>query len=283
MNELASVTSYLVVALSSLAVLGLIFVPLERTFPARAQLTFRPLWSMDVAFFLGQHLVWTGAVLTFMASLSAAWHAIAPAVLFASFARLALWQQALTVLLLGDVLLYWGHRLQHRVPLLWRFHRVHHTARHLDWLAAYREHPLDGLYTRTLVNLPAVLLGFPLEAIAGVFVFRGLWAVFIHSNVLLTPGPFKYVFGSPHLHRWHHALTDGVGSNFANLFPALDVLFGTYYEPASSPDAMGAHGPAVETYLGHLARPLIPQQTHHESPVVVLPADLQSVGSRAEP
>jgi sterol desaturase/sphingolipid hydroxylase (fatty acid hydroxylase superfamily) len=70
--------------------------------------------------------------------------------------------QVLEVILLSDFFVYWGHRLQHRSALLWRFHSVHHSAEHLDWLAAHREHPLGTVYTLTLINLPAFVLGFTL-------------------------------------------------------------------------------------------------------------------------
>ena len=86
-------------------------------------------------------------------------------------------------MLLSDFLIYWGHRLQHRVDFLWRFHSIHHSAEHLDWLAAHREHPLDTLYTILIVNLPVFVLGFPIESLACFAAFRGLWAIYIHANV----------------------------------------------------------------------------------------------------
>ena len=91
-------------------------------------------------------------------------------------------------MVLSDAAVYWAHRWQHNNKFLWRFHRVHHTAERMDWLAAHREHPLDNLYTRTVENLPLLLLGFPMATIAGFAVFRGMWAVFIHCNTTLSPG-----------------------------------------------------------------------------------------------
>ena len=44
---------------------------------------------------------------------------------------------------------YAGHRAAHEVPLLWRFHRVHHSIRELDWLAANHLHPLDQIFMRS--------------------------------------------------------------------------------------------------------------------------------------
>ena len=103
----------------------------------------------------------------------------------------------LEVVLFSDLCVYWGHRLQHRVGWLWRFHSIHHGAEHLDWLAAHREHPVDTVYTLTLINLPAFLLGFPLETLAGLIAFRGVWAIYIHSNVRLPIGPLRMLVGAP--------------------------------------------------------------------------------------
>ncbi|MCA9518316.1 MAG: sterol desaturase family protein, partial [Myxococcales bacterium] len=137
------------------------------------------------------------------------------------------------------------------------FHAVHHSAEHLDWLAAHREHPVDGLYTMTLENLPALLLGFRLEAIAGFVAFRGVWAVFIHSNVRLPLGPLKVLFGSPELHHWHHDAERGGTCNFANLSPLMDKLFGTYYAPPGrDPAWIGTPEKVPHDYLGQLAYPL---------------------------
>lgn len=95
---------------------------------------------------------------------------------------------------------------------------MHHSSVHLDWLAAHREHPLDSIYTVGLINLPAFLLGFPLETIAGLIAFRGIWAIYIHSNVRLPIGKLRILIGAPELHHWHHDL-DRKAGNYANISP----------------------------------------------------------------
>jgi sterol desaturase/sphingolipid hydroxylase (fatty acid hydroxylase superfamily) len=166
--------------------------------------------------------------------------------------------QVLEALLLSDFLIYWGHRLQHRVEFLWRFHKVHHSSTHLDWLAAYREHPLDSIYTIGLINLPALILGIQLESIAAVIAFRGIWAVYIHSNVRLNIGPLKMLIGSPDLHHWHHDLDRRAG-NYANISPLMDLLFGTYRCPDHEPEAYGISEESPRTYVGHMLEPLLPR------------------------
>lgn len=243
----------------TLVVLFVLFAPLERAFPARRQRVFRREWLTDLCFFAGQFLLFNGLVIGLLALLAEPLGQVLPAGVREGVATWPFALQALLAILLCDVTIYWGHRLSHRVDFLWRFHRVHHTAERLDFMAAYREHPLDGLYTVTLENLPILLLGFPLEAIAGFVIFRGLWAVFIHSNVRLPLGPLEVLLGSPRLHHWHHDREKGLEVNFANLSPLMDVLFGTYYRgPEGAQPDLGTDERVPRGYLSQLAYPLLP-------------------------
>ncbi|MCA9695068.1 MAG: sterol desaturase family protein, partial [Myxococcales bacterium] len=149
---------------------------------------------------------------------------------------------------------YWFHRACHRYRLLWRFHAVHHTAERLDFLAAHREHPLDGLYTQAMMNLPAIALGLPVAEVMGLVAFRGLWAIFIHANVRLPLGPLGVLLGSPELHHWHHERRRDAG-NYANLAPWIDRLFGTYRRPPGYPGALGIDEAHPRGYLGLLLHP----------------------------
>lgn len=252
-------TDAIVPALATLGFLALVMIPLERAYPRRAQPVLRREWWTDLAFFLGQQLVWRGLALTVLGAVASALDAHLPTGFRAAVADLPLGAQATLAIVLCDLSVYWGHRLSHAVPLLWRFHRVHHTASTLDWLAAYREHPLDGLYTMLIENLPALVLGFRLEAIAGLVALRGVWAVFIHSNAQLPVGPLRFVLGSPELHHWHHHAGHGGHKNFANLMPLMDLAFGTYYRPGIEPDRLGCDEPTPRSYLGQLAFPLVPR------------------------
>ena len=114
------------------------------------------------------------------------------------------------------------------------------------------------LLTQLAVNLPAIVLGFSLGQIAWLIALRGMWAIFIHSNVRLPLGPLRVLLGAPELHHWHH-LRGARAQNFANLAPWTDLLFGTYHHPPG-PEAwpLGADEPLPPSYLGMLARPVWP-------------------------
>jgi sterol desaturase/sphingolipid hydroxylase (fatty acid hydroxylase superfamily) len=247
----------ILVTAAMFGLLALIFRPLEVVFPARpGQRFFRPAWFTDLCFFLGQYLLWSGLVLSLLV-ICKGWLDRHLAGSFRSaVAGQPWWLQAVEVVLLSDLLIYWGHRLQHRIGFLWRFHKIHHSAEHLDWLAAHREHPVDTVYTLTLINLPAFLLGFPLETLTAFIAFRGLWAIYIHSNVRLPLGPLGVLLGSPDCHHWHHARDRDAG-NYANLSPLMDLIFGTYVNPGHQPEAFGVQEPAPRSYLGQLIWPFL--------------------------
>lgn len=235
--------------------LCLLFRPLEWAFPAkREQRFFRPEWWTDLCFFLGQYLVWNGVVVWILARFGGGVQQVVPESIRAAVAGQPWWLQAVEVVVLSDFFVYWGHRLQHANAFLWRFHRVHHTAEHLDWLAAHREHPVDTVYTMGLINLPLFLLGFPGETLAGLIAFRGVWAIYIHSNVRLPIGPLRALIGAPELHHWHHD-RDRRAGNYANISPLMDLAFGTYRCPDHEPESFGIAEPVPRSYLGQMVGP----------------------------
>lgn len=244
----------------SLLFLVIVFLPMEKVFPAKpGQNFFRPAWFLDLCYFLGQYFIWGSLVLWALTYFNNWLNDIIPGDFRESVAAQSWWIQAIEVVLLSDFVIYWAHRLQHKVGFLWRFHKVHHSARHLDWLAAHREHPLDTIYTVGLINLPAFALGFPLETMVGFITFRGIWAIYIHSNVRLPIGPLRMIIGAPELHHWHHDLNRDAG-NYANISPLMDLLFGTYVCPDHEPEKFGIKENFPQNYAGQLISPLLPEK-----------------------
>ncbi len=243
----------------SIVFLALVFSPLEKAFPAKKQKFFRPEWWTDLFFLLGQYLLWAGLVFEILFHFRDWIDTWMPTGFRASVASQPWWAQAIEVIILSDFLVYWGHRLQHRVGFLWRFHSIHHSSEHLDWLAAHREHPVDTIYTVGLVNLPAFILGFPLHTLAGFIAFRGIWAIYIHSNVRLPFKPAQWLIGAPELHHWHHDRDRDFG-NYANISPLMDIIFGTHHCPDHEPEAFGIKEPIPRSYLGQMLHPFRKQK-----------------------
>ena len=250
--------SLLIATGASLLFLCLVFIPIEKAFPAkREQKIFRKDWLTDLCYFLGQYLVWSGLVLWVLQYFSGWLNTIVAPSFRQSIQSQSIWLQAIEVIVFSDLIIYWGHRLQHKVDILWRFHKVHHSAETLDWLAAHREHPIDSIYTIGLINLPAFLFGFDLNVLSFVVAFRGIWAIYIHSNVRLPIGKLKILIGSPELHHWHHDKERDRG-NYANISPIMDLIFGTYVCPPKEPDHFGIKDEFPKNYIGQMLKPILP-------------------------
>ena len=127
---------------------------------------------------------------------------------------------------------YGIHRLLHRIPWLFRMHRVHHTTRELGWLDAFHQHPLEFFLFQLLGNLPAVLLfGRAGSVTLWLNVGLRLWTAWLHARAPIQLGLLEYVFTSPQMHHRHHArAARGVSvetCNYGGLLSSFDWLFGT--------------------------------------------------------
>jgi lathosterol oxidase len=174
------------------------------------------------------------------------------------FSGLYLPLQVLLIMFLTDLAQYWVHRAFHRVPLLWRFHRIHHSVEVMDWLAGSRLHIFDVLVTRSISLVPMVVLGFSPEAINIYLPILALQSVFIHCNLKFEFAAFQRIITTPKYHHWHHTSDPGfIDRNFAVSLPILDVMFGTYYSPPGEwPRQYGTTGPKIHpNYFAHLIAP----------------------------
>jgi Sterol desaturase len=170
--------------------------------------------------------------------------------------------QFIGVLIVADLTQYWIHRLFHTIPVLWRFHAVHHSAESMDWLAGSRLHLVDIGVTRGLSYVPIYLLGFAEAPVFAYIIFVSIHATLIHSNLRFEFGPLRWLVATPQFHHWHHTSElDHLDKNFAVHLPFLDRLFGTYYLPTGVwPSFYGVAGTNTETkgYLGQFVEPFSP-------------------------
>ncbi|HEV3258600.1 MAG TPA: sterol desaturase family protein [Gemmataceae bacterium] len=179
-----------------------------------------------------------------------------------------LWLQMLEVLLLGDLVNYWVHRLMHRVYPLWRFHAIHHSARQVDWLVASRVHPVELVMGKLAAVVPLYLMGFAPVAFAVVMPLVATYSLFLHANLTWDYGPFRYLLASPAFHRWHHSADAAIlDKNLAQVFPVFDYLFGTLHFPRGShSDRYGLPGkPIPASIWQQLIYPLWPAQRRRAS------------------
>ena len=241
-----------------LVVLAIIFIPLERLFALRPRQVLRRGWRTDIAHYLINGAALHVGLVIAVAVVGTILRAFVPVSCRAAIAASPGWVQIVAVLAIVSVGGYAGHRAAHEVPFLWRFHRVHHSIRELDWLAANHLHPLDQIFIRSAAVIPVYALGFGRVSLGVFVVVLTLQAIFIHANVRMTFGPLRWVIATPQFHHWHHAREpQAYNSNYAGEFPAIDALFGTLYLPAHRwPARYGIDDPEPTGYVRQLVWPL---------------------------
>jgi sterol desaturase/sphingolipid hydroxylase (fatty acid hydroxylase superfamily) len=207
----------------------LIFVFIEKLFALRhEQPIFRPEWQTDLSYFLLNHLLVGFFFLATNKLVHAGFDWAVDMRLQAWIRSLPFLIELLVLVLVADLVQYWLHRAYHQVPLLWRFHAIHHSIECMDWLAGSRMHMVEVVITRTLVLAPIVVLGFDKTVIDAYIVLVGFQAVLNHSNVSIPLGPLSRVIVTPNFHHWHHAQDrEALDRNYAAHFTFLDALFGT--------------------------------------------------------
>jgi lathosterol oxidase len=216
----------------SLLFSALVFIPLERALGRIPQSPLRPGWRTDVAYFFTSHVL-----VQFILIVVTAWTTQVAALaafpeLQAAIQSLPTWLQFVLAVFCADLAQATLHRAYHRSGWLWRFHSVHHSSTHLDWLAGSRMHLVEIVLTRGMVLLPLVVLGFSQGAINAYVILVGLQAVLAHANLGLRFGWLEYVLVLPRYHHWHHAREPGfVDANYAIHLPLVDMLMGTFRLP----------------------------------------------------
>lgn len=224
-----------------LVLLAALFVPVERLFALRPQKILRPSIAADLGYYFLSSLL-PGFVISIpLATLAALAHAVVPFEVQDTVEALPLWARMAAGLLVGELGAYWGHRWSHQIPFLWRFHEVHHTPGHLDWLVNTRAHPVDMVFTRLCALTPLYVLGLGgppgtsgslVPAI--VLIVGAAWGFFVHANVRWRFGPLEWFVATPAFHHWHHTLEGPINNNYAAMLPFLDRLFGTHHLPRQS-------------------------------------------------
>ncbi len=160
-------------------------------------------------------------------------------------------------LVLFDFLGYWAHRWAHEVPFLWRFHAVHHSPEHMDWVSGFRIHPFDGV----LIAPPAFFLlaaGFDAEVTGVLVVVQIFLGLFFHANVRLRLKWLDRILANPEFHHWHHANeADSIFHNYAAALPIWDQMFGTFFMPKGGrrPRFYGINEPFPKDVIGQLSYP----------------------------
>jgi sterol desaturase/sphingolipid hydroxylase (fatty acid hydroxylase superfamily) len=214
-------------------ILACIFIPLERFFPMHSeQGTLRRDWMNDVFYVLFNGFAIRAGFVLVVAFAMWAFNRVAGPDPLPFVSALPLWVQVVAITIIADTGYYIAHRALHSIPVLWRFHVIHHSIEEMDWLASHRVHPVEMIFSNTLSLLPIYFLNFSLEAaIIHQFMYQAQ-TLFLHSNLRVNFGPLRWLFTSPEHHRWHHAKDrDARDTNFAAQLSVIDLIGGTIFMP----------------------------------------------------
>jgi sterol desaturase/sphingolipid hydroxylase (fatty acid hydroxylase superfamily) len=242
----------------ALAILAVVFIPLERLFALHPRRVLRRGWRTDLVHYLVNGAALKVGLVVSVVVVGTVLRAFVPAPLRLGVAASPSWVQIIAGFAITTVGGYAAHRAAHEVPLLWRFHRVHHSVREMDWLAANHLHPLDETFGRSAAVLPLYALGFGRVSLGAFVILITVQAIFIHANVRTNFGPVRWLIATPQFHHWHHAHEpQAYNTNYAGEFPLVDALFGTLYLPATRwPARYGIDDTEPTGYLRQLAWPL---------------------------
>lgn len=141
--------------------------------------------------------------------------------------------------LISDFIQWITHRMLHRVPFLWNFHKVHHSVKQMGFAAHLRYHWMEPVVYKAMLYIPMALIGgFSVQDVFIVHFFAITIGHLNHANLGWDYGFLKYIFNNPKMHIWHHAkeMPNKYGTNFALTLSIWDYLFKTNYIPSDGRD-----------------------------------------------
>ncbi len=154
---------------------------------------------------------------------------------------LPLWAGLLIFFLVSDFVQWNTHRLLHRVPILWNFHKVHHSVKEMGFAAHLRYHWMEPVVYKSLLYVPiAIIGGFDVQQVAIVHFSALAIGHLNHANLGWDYGILKYIFNNPKMHIWHHAKhlpkERKYGVNFGLSLSLWDYIFKTNHIPSDGRD-----------------------------------------------
>lgn len=154
-----------------------------------------------------------------------------------------IWLEVVLAILILDFVIWAQHLITHKVPILWRLHRVHHADTDMDVTTAIRFHPVEIALSMLLKIGVVYLLGPAALAVVLFEIILNGTAMFNHANLRLPlwlDRIVRLILVTPDMHRVHHSVhREEHDSNYGFALSIWDRLFGTYIaQPAEGHDGM---------------------------------------------
>ena len=149
--------------------------------------------------------------------------------------------QLLLFFFIADFVQWLIHNMLHRIPFLWKFHKVHHSVKEMGFAAHLRYHFLETFVYQSIKYISlSMIFGFALEYAFIVYTITVLLGHLNHANINWDYGPLKYILNNPRMHIWHHSKelpsSHPKGMNFGISLSLWDYFFGTNYIPYDGRD-----------------------------------------------
>ena len=228
---MGSITLEMVIRLAAFGLFFSLFALWELLAPRRAPTVGRiGRWPGNLGILLADIL--TVRVLVPTAAVGASLYAAGNGIGLIHYLNLRLSAAALIGFLALDLAIYLQHVVFHKVPVLWRLHRMHHADLDIDVTTGVRFHPFEILIS-LLIKIAVILaFGIPVVAVILFEVVLNVTSMFNHSNVSMPAWldrALRFIVVTPDMHRVHHSiLCHETDSNFGFNLPWWDRLFGTY-------------------------------------------------------
>lgn len=179
-------------------------------------------------------------------------------------------------LVIHDLWFYWSHRLEHRIPALWAFHRIHHSDERMNTSTWARDHFLQtGWRSFFSIFTLGLIVDLDLKEAGKAAFYSNLFlmglSMLYHSAIRVRLSWLDRIVVTPQVHRIHHAVDATYHNrNFADALPVFDIIFGTYRRPACGEfpgTGLGSEFPAPRSIwsaqlgpLAALVRMMLPQR-----------------------
>ncbi len=153
---------------------------------------------------------------------------------FANHFEINFWLKFIITFVLLDLIIYFQHLFFHVLPILWRFHRVHHSDRDCDITTGVRFHPFEIVLSIFIKTAAIIILGAPVLTVIIFEIVLNFMSMFTHSNIRINKSferVLRWFITTPEMHRIHHStLENETNSNFTFFISLWDRIFGTYLE-----------------------------------------------------
>lgn len=211
-------------------VLGLTLT-LERIIPAKPnQKILSYSFAQDLVWFFYETILHGLVILTYVAFLNNIYQHHFNFLTITAISNWPDWVRFLVGLLILDFMYWLQHYVNHKVPVLWCFHTVHHSQKALNFFTDFRYHVLEYLIRHTFLVIPFLFLQVDPPTIVSFGIFHQWYSRFYHGNLKLNLGPLCYILVTPQSHRIHHSIESSHrDKNFGSLFSIWDYIFGTQY------------------------------------------------------